>query len=224
MSHRSGRPRRRCRARRCRGTCRSCRPILADRCRLSSVTQSEQPPPTSSLAPADLPDPRVGIADIEAARDLLGDVIRRTPVEGSRPLSRLVGGPMLAQVREPTAHRVVQASRRLRAHRAAHRRGAATRRGRCRVPATTPRVSPSRPVARRPVDGLHARRCADPEGRRDQGVRRRGAVRRHQLGSGPRRRRGVRRGDRGDLHPPVRPSRHRRGPRHDRPRDRRAVP
>jgi threonine dehydratase len=34
----------------------------------------------------------VTLADIEAARDLLGDVVRRTPVEGSRPLSTLVGG------------------------------------------------------------------------------------------------------------------------------------
>jgi threonine dehydratase len=36
----------------------------------------------------------VGYADIVAARELLGDVIRRTPIEGSRPLSRLVGGPL----------------------------------------------------------------------------------------------------------------------------------
>jgi threonine dehydratase len=34
----------------------------------------------------------VTLADVEAARDLIGDVVRRTPVEGSRPLSRLVGG------------------------------------------------------------------------------------------------------------------------------------
>jgi len=33
-------------------------------------------------------------ADIEAARDLLGDVARLTPVEGSRPLSERVGGPV----------------------------------------------------------------------------------------------------------------------------------
>jgi threonine dehydratase len=33
-------------------------------------------------------------ADIESARDLLGDVARRTPVEGSRPLSERVGGPV----------------------------------------------------------------------------------------------------------------------------------
>jgi threonine dehydratase len=37
----------------------------------------------------------VGVADIEAARELLGDVVRRTPIEGSKPLSRLVGGPVL---------------------------------------------------------------------------------------------------------------------------------
>src|SRR4051794_41973926 len=34
-------------------------------------------------------------ADVEAARELLGDVSRLTPVEGSRPLSELVGGPVL---------------------------------------------------------------------------------------------------------------------------------
>jgi threonine dehydratase len=36
----------------------------------------------------------LGLADIEAARDLLGDVVRRTPLEGSRSLTRLVGGPV----------------------------------------------------------------------------------------------------------------------------------
>jgi threonine dehydratase len=36
----------------------------------------------------------VGRADIEAARELLGDVVRRTPVENSRPLAALVGGPV----------------------------------------------------------------------------------------------------------------------------------
>ena len=34
-------------------------------------------------------------ADVEAARELLGNVSRLTPVEGSRPLSELVGGPVL---------------------------------------------------------------------------------------------------------------------------------
>src|SRR3954466_14737708 len=34
-------------------------------------------------------------ADVEAAREVLGDVSRLTPVEGSRPLSELVGGPVL---------------------------------------------------------------------------------------------------------------------------------
>src|SRR4051794_41840406 len=36
----------------------------------------------------------VGRADIEAARELLGDVARLTPVETSRPLSERVGGPV----------------------------------------------------------------------------------------------------------------------------------
>jgi threonine dehydratase len=36
----------------------------------------------------------MGLADVEAARDLLGDVVRRTPLEGSRPLEQLVGGPV----------------------------------------------------------------------------------------------------------------------------------
>src|SRR4051794_38719461 len=34
-------------------------------------------------------------ADVEAAREVLTDVSRLTPVEGSRPLSELVGGPVL---------------------------------------------------------------------------------------------------------------------------------
>src|SRR5205823_10255704 len=33
-------------------------------------------------------------ADIEAAREVLNDVARLTPVEGSRPLSERVGGPV----------------------------------------------------------------------------------------------------------------------------------
>ena len=37
----------------------------------------------------------VTLADVEAARELLGDVARLTPVEGSRPLSEVVGGPVL---------------------------------------------------------------------------------------------------------------------------------
>jgi threonine dehydratase len=36
----------------------------------------------------------VSLADIEAAREVLAEVIRRTPIEGSRPLSKLVGGPV----------------------------------------------------------------------------------------------------------------------------------
>jgi threonine dehydratase len=51
-------------------------------------------PGLPSLPSAPPGEPGVGLADIEAARTLLGDVVRRTPVEGSRPLSRLVGGSM----------------------------------------------------------------------------------------------------------------------------------
>jgi threonine dehydratase len=40
------------------------------------------------------PNADVSLADIEAARELLGDVVRRTPVETSRPLAKLVGGPV----------------------------------------------------------------------------------------------------------------------------------
>ncbi len=45
------------------------------------------------MADVPTPDP-VGLADIEAARDLLGDVAIRTPMEGSRLLSQLAGGPV----------------------------------------------------------------------------------------------------------------------------------
>jgi threonine dehydratase len=40
------------------------------------------------------PAPQVGLAQIEAARKVLDGVIRVTPLEGSRPLSTLVGGPL----------------------------------------------------------------------------------------------------------------------------------
>ena len=36
----------------------------------------------------------VSYADVVAARELLGDVVRTTPVEGSRPLETAVGGPL----------------------------------------------------------------------------------------------------------------------------------
>ncbi|MDX6223931.1 MAG: threonine dehydratase, partial [Frankiales bacterium] len=39
-------------------------------------------------------DAAVTLADIEAARELIKDVVRRTPVEGSRTLSERVGGPV----------------------------------------------------------------------------------------------------------------------------------
>jgi len=41
------------------------------------------------------PVPLVGLADVRAAQRLLQGVSRVTPLEGSRPLSDLVGGPVL---------------------------------------------------------------------------------------------------------------------------------
>jgi threonine dehydratase len=61
-------------------------PLLDCRCRLTLVSDSAKTPPVAST---------VTLADIVAARELLGDVVRRTPVEGSKPLSKLVGGPVL---------------------------------------------------------------------------------------------------------------------------------
>ena len=49
--------------------------------------------------------PTVSLADIEAAREVLAGVAIETPMEESRWLSALAGGPVLAQVREPPAHR-----------------------------------------------------------------------------------------------------------------------
>src|SRR5437763_9031844 len=42
-----------------------------------------------------VPVPTVTRRDVESARELLTNVSRLTPVEGSRPLSELVGGPVL---------------------------------------------------------------------------------------------------------------------------------
>jgi threonine dehydratase len=47
------------------------------------------------MAPEPQPVQVVTQADVEAARELLAGISRLTPVEGSRPLSELVGGPVL---------------------------------------------------------------------------------------------------------------------------------
>jgi threonine dehydratase len=49
---------------------------------------------TDRVTDADVEARLVSREDIEAARVVLGDVARRTPVEGSRPLSERVGGPV----------------------------------------------------------------------------------------------------------------------------------
>ncbi|MCU0264908.1 MAG: threonine ammonia-lyase [Actinomycetia bacterium] len=50
--------------------------------------------PPTSLPDANTSPPSVTLADVEAARELLRGVARRTPLEGSRPLSERVGGPV----------------------------------------------------------------------------------------------------------------------------------
>src|SRR3954466_13648162 len=47
------------------------------------------------------PVPMVTRADVEAAREVLTDVSRLTPLEGSRPLSELAGGPWLLKCENP---------------------------------------------------------------------------------------------------------------------------
>ncbi len=53
---------------------------------------------TPIATPSSVPEPviaRVSLEEIEAAASLLEGVIRHTPMESSRPLSDLVGGPVL---------------------------------------------------------------------------------------------------------------------------------
>src|SRR3954453_12018549 len=47
-----------------------------------------------SMSTSGTPSPLVSYDDVVAARGLLGDVVRMTPVEGSRPLESSVGGPV----------------------------------------------------------------------------------------------------------------------------------
>ncbi len=50
--------------------------------------------PDPNISAADVVVPLVTLADVEAARVRLEGVARRTPMEGSRPLSEAVGGPV----------------------------------------------------------------------------------------------------------------------------------
>ena len=127
----------------------------------------------------------------------------------------------LAQVREPAAHGQLQDSRCLPAHRAS--RAGGPRAGGRRRERRQPRAGrgAGRPPARHPGHGVHAGRCAAAEARRDPGLRRRRAARRH-LRRDARGRGGVRGAHRRGADPPLRPPRHRRGAGHRRARDPRA--
>ena len=103
----------------------------------------------------------VTIEDIRAARELLEGVVRHDP---AGVLAGAVGAgrrPVLAQVREPAAHRVVQDPRRLHPDRPALRRGAGARRGRGQRRQPRPGRRARRPAARHP-----ARRCSCRRARR----------------------------------------------------------
>ena len=79
-----------------------------------------------------------------------------------------------------------------------------------------------RAAARHQGDGLHAERRTDPQGERDPGLRRRGAVRRSHDRRGLVEARELRGRDRRGPDPPVRPRRHRGRSGHLRARDHRA--
>ena len=54
-------------------------------------TLGETAVPGRAVDPA---PPRVSLADVQRAREVIRDVVRVTPLEGSRPLTDLVGGPV----------------------------------------------------------------------------------------------------------------------------------
>ena len=124
--------------------------------------------------------PPVGLADVQAARELLTGVVRATP-RTRRALSELCARPRAAQVREPAARRVVQDPRRVHADRPARPPRSGPRASSRPAPATTRRAwrSPRSCWASR--DGVHAGGRAAAEGRGNAGVRRRGASRRPDL-------------------------------------------
>ena len=120
----------------------------------------------------------VTLADVEAARELLEGVVRRTPVEPNRALAERVGGPVSLKCENLQRAGLVQDPRGLRADRAAH----AARSARAGVVAASAGnhaqgVALAGQLLGTRVDGLHAGRRPAAEGRGDARVRRRGAVR-----------------------------------------------
>ena len=165
---------------------------------------------------------RVSVDDIERAAELIEGVAVRTPMEESRWLSALTGSPVLPQVREPPAHRVVQGPRRLHPDVAPLRGGAGARRGRRVGRQPCAGCRPGRAVPRHQGDGVHARGRADPQGEGHPGVRRGRRLPRPlprgRAGRGP----GVPGADRRRADPPLRQHRDRRRPGDRRAGDRRA--
>ncbi len=121
----------------------------------------------------------VSYDDVVAARTLIQDVVRRTPLESSRPLSDLVGGPVLLKcenLQRAGSFKVRGAYTGSRGSATTNGAGAWSR----RAPATTRRASPLPPDARHQGHGLHAgrRAAAQAEATRGYGaeVERRPAV------------------------------------------------
>ena len=167
----------------------------------------------------------VTLADIELARDVLEGVVRRTPLEPSRPLTAALGGPAWlkcenlqragsykvrgAYVRIARLTRGGAGPRRGRGQRRQPRAGRRARRRACSAPQATVFM----PVGA-PLPKVAATKGYGATDRARRQHRRRGA------GRGA----GVRRADRRGADPPVRPpGRHRRAG-HGRAGDPRAVP
>ena len=154
----------------------------------------------------------VTLADIEAVVDLVDEVAIRTSMEESRWLQTIVGGPVLLKaenLQRTGSFKIrgayVRLSRLTEEERA---RGvvAASAGNHAQGVALAAQILGIKATVFMPDGG------ADPEGQRHQGVRRRGALRGRVPHAGTRRGQGVLRRDRGGVHPPLRPHRHRRGP------------
>ena len=130
-----------------------------------------------SYRTADSLRPRSSVDDVRGAQKMLSGVARMTRHGGQpapAPAGRRARPP---QVREPPAHRLVQAARRVRADRRAcspEERAARRRRGERRQPRAGRRAGVL--AARGALHGLHAGGRPAAEGRRDPGLRRRGAA------------------------------------------------
>ena len=158
----------------------------------------------------------VSLADIEAVAGLVAEAAIVTPMEESRWLQAIVGGPVLLKcenLQRTGSFKIRGAYVRL-------SRLSEEERARGVVAASAGNHAQGVALAAQML-GIKAtvfmpEGSADPEGQRHQGVRRRGPLLRRVPHPGPRRRPGVRRRDRCRPDPPLRPPRHRRRPGHGR--------